>query len=554
MDLSRMQTSTLSFLALASALMAQPPAQPRTPQGIYAVINIYEYTEQYQKIQSPQMTLEQYLMEQYHDVLQNPAVSGLAIWVKWSLVNPHAPGAANAYDWRWIDDAFTEVSSWNSEHPDKAPKTIQLVPTPGFNSPAWVLDQIYSCNFLFSPAFPLPPMGSTCGKATFSGFKEGGVVSGSPVAMDLPMPWDPTYKSDWETFLTALNSRYGSNPSLVSISVAGPTASSEEMILPAKQNTDTSATQIGGLTVLQMWDKLLKYQYSGKPKYQRTDQAFIDEWEHAIDMYGRVFRYLTLILTTGDGLPDLTTCNIATDGSCTFSMPLDTVTDFSTVCPVENMDCAAETTILSNFDQSTVGGSNAKSTQTDGMKGSGSAAYNLGVPSVKLISESTSIYAGIPSAQILGGSQFAMSFSNFSVEEGCTSIFPPAGYSSPDLVPVDSIPAACLNPNNTTTLSDAGFTNFDQATEAAYLISPEQAEYNVLNWFFSGTAAGPFFGSALGAAPLNYLQIYGADIVYATNHASDKVPVIVTGSPVNLSAQDLLNLANAALVNIAEQP
>jgi hypothetical protein len=88
MHRSRIQTLALSFLALAPVLVGQPPAHPRTPQGIYAVINIYEYTEQYQKIQSPQMTLEQYLMEQYRDVLQNPAVSGLAIWVKWSLVNP----------------------------------------------------------------------------------------------------------------------------------------------------------------------------------------------------------------------------------------------------------------------------------------------------------------------------------------------------------------------------------------------------------------------------------------------------------------------------------
>jgi hypothetical protein len=44
------------------------------------------------------------------------------------------------------------------------------------------------------------------------------------------------------------------------------------------------------------------------------------------------------------------------------------------------------------------------------MKGS-STAYNLGVPSVKLISYSTDLFTS-PSAQILGGSQFAMSFSN----------------------------------------------------------------------------------------------------------------------------------------------
>lgn len=81
------------------------------------------------------------------------------------------------------------------------------------------------------------------------------------------MPWDPPYKSAWETFLRALASRYESNPAFVSVSVAGPTASSEEMMLPAKQNTDASATQIGGLTVNEMWDRLLKYQYAGHPKY-----------------------------------------------------------------------------------------------------------------------------------------------------------------------------------------------------------------------------------------------------------------------------------------------
>jgi hypothetical protein len=547
---STIQTFALGFLALAPALIAQP----RSPQGIYAVVNIDEYTQAYDKIKSPSMSLEEYLVQQYQDILSNPAVSGLAIWVKWSLLNPKHPGKAGAYQWYWLDDVFNQVEAWNNENPGKPPKTVQLVPTPGFNSPTWLLAEIYSCNFLFSPAYPTPPIGSVCGKATFSGFKEGGVVSGMPIAMDLPLPWDPTYKSAWQSFLMALNNRYGSNPWLVSISVAGPTASSEEMILPAKQNTDASATQIGGLTVVQMWDKLLKYQYAGKPDYLRTDQAFIDEWENAINMYAGIFNSLTLVLTTGDGLPNLTTCDITSDTTCTFSLPLDPVTDFSQVCPVQNMDCAAETTILSYFDQGTVGGTNGKSTQTDGMKGSGSTAYNLGVPSVKLISESTSIYSGIPSGEILGGSQFAKSFSNFPVEEGCTSIFPPSGYSDVNSVPVDLIPAACLNPNDTQTLTQLGFTNFDQETEAAYLISPEQAEYNVLSWFFSGTVAGPAFGASVGTAPLNYLQIYGPDITYATKNATSKAPVVVGGSPVLYSAQDLLNMANAALVQTTEAP
>jgi hypothetical protein len=155
------------------------------------------------------------------------------------------------------------------------------------------------------------------------------------------------------------------------------------------------------------------------------------------------------------------------------------------------------------------------------MKGSGSTAFNLGVPSVKLISQSTDLYTS-PSKQILGGSQFAMSFSNFPVQEGCTSVFPPKGYSSPGDVPVASIPVGCLNPGTT---MPAGFTNFDQKTQAAYLISLEQAEYNVLVWYFDGTSTGPFFGGTLGSAPLNYVQIYGPDISYA-NHATTKVPAL----------------------------
>jgi hypothetical protein len=41
---------------------------------------------------------------------------------------------------------------------------------------------------------------------------------------------------------------------------------------------------------------------------------------------------------------------------------------FNAACPHPNMDCAAETTILSYFEKPTVGGSNAKAAQEDGME------------------------------------------------------------------------------------------------------------------------------------------------------------------------------------------
>ena len=60
-----------------------------------------------------------------------------------------------------------------------------------------------------------------------------------------PLPWNPSYKSAWRTFLTAFAARYASNPAFVSIAVAGPTAASAEIILP--QSTSLLTDGGGGL-------------------------------------------------------------------------------------------------------------------------------------------------------------------------------------------------------------------------------------------------------------------------------------------------------------------
>lgn len=157
--------------------------------------------------------------------------------------------------------------------------------------------------------------------------------------------------------------------------------------------------------------------YKDWTKYQQSDVAFIDEWEHAIDMYGKIFNGITLTVSTGDGLPnlDVPNCDVNTGQTCSFAIPVSPI-DFHGVCYAKgDMDCAAETTILAYFNQSTVGGSNAKATQTDGMKGAGTSG-NLGVPNVKLISFETEFKS--PSERILGGAQFAQSFSKFTDDEG----------------------------------------------------------------------------------------------------------------------------------------
>jgi len=506
------------------------------------VVNVEDDINQ-QRRANPAITpaqLDTYFNNLYQDLAGNPAISGLTLQVHWDTLNPNPPTAANAYDWSSVDDAFAQAAAWSGQNPAQTPKTIQLIVTPGFQTPQWVLDQIPSCDGLFQSPSQTPP--STCGKATFVGYSEGGDST------ELPLPWDPLYKSSWKPFLTAQAARYGSNPAFVSIAVAGPTAASAEMLLPNNGNTPPQ-TQFGGLMPTAMWRQLLAFHYAGMAAYQNSDQAFIDEWNAAIDMYGQVFSGVTLVATTGNGLPDFST---------NFTIP----TAFSADCGTPNMDCAAETTILSHFVASTAGGANAKATQTSGMEASRGGIVDLGVAGVKRLSQSTAQLTA-PSAQILGGAQFNTSFSNDPLGEGCTSAFPPnasdtpAGCSIPPTctvqgcLPVACIPQVCLAPG-VTQANLASFTTFSKVPSQD-LIPPEQAEYNVLNVYFGGTAVASTFGGAQGTAPLNYLQIYSPDIQYAEAHANAPAQVVETGgATVALSAQDLLNLASQKLLLIGE--
>src|SRR5580698_4435323 len=392
-------------LMLAPSLNAQTPRRPR---GIYAVVDTATVINQQQQA-NPAITaaqLDTYFDNLYGGLLNDPAVSGLTLQVHWDTLNPNSPASANPYAWNIVDDAFAQAAAWNGQNPTQAPKTIQLIVTPGFQSPQWLLAQIPSCDGLFQTPAVTPP--STCGTATFTGYQEAG---DGPV---LPLPWNPVYKSAWQIFMTALAARYGSNPVFVSIAVDGPTAASAEMIVPNDANSNNPQTQFGtAITPSNMWIQLLAFHYAGQAAYQKTDQAFIDEWNNAIDMFGEVFSGITLVATTGDGFPNF--------AGATVTIP----PGFISECSVNpDLDCAAEATILAYFIQPAVGGANAKATQTSGMEAARVGNVNLGVLGVKQLSESTAQLKPA-SAQILGGSQFNTTFSIATLPEGCTSTFPP---------------------------------------------------------------------------------------------------------------------------------
>ena len=169
----------------------------RRPRGIYAVVRVEEYIKQFQK--GNPSRLDAQFDSLYQSLLSNPAISGLTLQVQWDTLNPNPPTALNAYDWSSVDDAFDQASAWNTQNSASTGKTIQLIVTAGFQSPQWVLNQIPSCNGLFQSPIQTPP--ANCGKATFQGFSEAGDST------ELPLVWNPFYKSAWKTFLTALAAR-----------------------------------------------------------------------------------------------------------------------------------------------------------------------------------------------------------------------------------------------------------------------------------------------------------------------------------------------------------
>jgi hypothetical protein len=234
------------------------------------------------------------------------------------------------------------------------------------------------------------------------------------------------------------------------------------------------------------------------------------------------------VVTTGDGLPGLS------GGFTTPPLFVNNCTN------PNNLDCASEAAILEYFMKPDKGGANGKATQTSGMEYS-RENFNLGVDGVKTVTAKTMLKPSA-STRILGGAQFNTRFSDFAVQEGCYSRFPPDKahkpaactipkdpWASQDVIPVDCIPQACMvGPGvNTTALKASGFDTFGQVKKLApsNLISPEQAAFNVLGFYFDQTPSAGYFGRTTGSTPLKYLQIYYQDIQYATDNAGNPAHV-----------------------------
>jgi uncharacterized protein (TIGR03437 family) len=464
----------------ASLSWAQSPANIRAPLGVYVKVDVQDAIDGYN---GPASQLHSYLQGLYASLLADPAISGLTIGAEWAKLQPSAGTSSSSFDWADLDDAFDAATA--------AHKPVQLIITPGTDMPTWLVNEIPSCD----PLFTSGSAPANCGTVTFVGYPE----VQRAIQTVFPLPWNAVYQAAWDAFLMQLNARYGSNPAFVAIAIAGPVGASDEMIFPTSVNT--TAAQPSGLAVDATWAALIQHSFPSNGAYQNTDQAFIDAWKQAIDAYESIFSGVTLFIgaDAGDDFPNFSQTVTPHADNTLFAV------DCSNSPKTEIMSCEAKTEVLSYF--VTVTGLNGKGTQVGGMTASSAVTFgNIGVQGVKVLTA----LSPPPSPPFIGGAEFDFPVSGSSLQgEGC-----------PD--PSGNCPG----------------------------LSVVEGAYNVMTVFFTGTPAAAFYGGTVGTAPIQYLEVSYLDLQYALANACPATPSPTLGY---ISLQDLYARASRDIFAMANQ-
>ncbi len=597
---------------LGTSMSAQSLQAPRTPKGIYVTFLLDGAVSSAETAAYPggaptypNPAADAILIKYFTTLLDNPAISGLAPQISWSLLSQSDPGldpfhpAAGAYIWNPLDDLFIATDVWNRTHAWLAPKTIQLIPSAGYNSPLWIFNTIDtsvcergkdctgagSCDGLFMSS-PANAVSHQCGYTTLF-FKSEGTPNAQ---LQFPLPWNSVYKSDFRNYLIALSLHVQQEPAsnaFVSISMAGPTASSAEMILPNSTDQKPYICPGGGLyldetfemngnpvcppaipefDVPAAWNLLFANFYGLDPIYQNTDLPFIQEWDAAIDEYSWIFSGTTLALvTTADGLP-----SFPAQPTSPLLIP---ARGFESDCgndPLTNplnynggnaMACAAVTQVLSHYVNPFVGGNNVKLTFEAGMTAARDG-IDLGTNGIKWLSATTANgRAPLPGtpfrmSRMLGGLQFSHIFSNRSdiLAEGC-----------PDYGPGNLTPPTCNNLTPGEGLENVLSISFFPGTPVAPFFCPfttNSGTYACGSTSVNDSSAGGNFN--FSDAPVNFLEIYNNDVLYASGLSGCNM-LAVTGDPFAhipptcaasitsdvATTQTELNLASEKLLSIA---
>ncbi len=508
--------SCVWLLAAATLATAQNPL--RRPLGVYAKADL----EALIKSQCPPTLADQHacLQKFYRGLLRTPPIAGLTIGLHWDRIStsvpigiPAAHYAFAGYDWSWVDDVFAAVAEVGYH------QTVQFVITPGFDSPKWFLRSttMVSCDSLLIGPAPVP--GSSplqCGKVTFEGYPEEDHADG----LELPLPWSDDYQQKWLAFLEDFRNRYFYNhPEWVSLTVAGPSGASPELIFPTEENDNT--LQLGGLTVADVWRRLWVNSFCGgldcDARHLGNDEAIVDHFKKVIDKHVALFGTqgavsgLALVLApdSGNDFPNF-------DNIPPHLNPL-----YATECASTQtaLSCEAKTDILHYFIKQAGAGNGSK---VGGMTASSSLQTgDIGLSGLKLLTDQKS-----------------------------EAFFAAAEFDHP----VSTDPGVgCPSPQGTC------------------WVTPEEAAYNLLAVFFDQTPTESYdywsvnlahsprppdhVGTA-GRRVVRYLEVPYVDVLYAqkTPCGSGSVDFENTANPslnLHTSLTDLLNQASLDLFTMA---
>jgi len=176
-------------------------------------------------------------------VLDNPSISGAALQIHWSDIEP----VQEQPNWSRLDQLFAAAES--------SKKWVQLLIFPGFFSPAWALEGAKT------EQFPI----------------QYGPGQGTPER--LPLPWDRVYLGHWFDFLEKLSLRYGKSPAFRVVAAAGPTSVSAEFTLPHRP------------------EEIQKWRAAGY-----TSDKYIEAWQKVFEVYAADFPNQYVSLSLGSGI------------------------------------------------------------------------------------------------------------------------------------------------------------------------------------------------------------------------------------------------------------
>ena len=167
------------------------------------------------------------------DLLNNTGIVGVSLRTTWRKVEPKE----GQWDWDNLDAAITVARS--------ARKKVMIRVLAGTHTPEWVYAR---------------------GARRFDFVQRNPNRSRTDEPSYLPIPWDETYLRYWARLVRQLGKRYGNDPAIVLVHIAGPTRSSAEMHLPKSRLDQDQWKQVG-----------------------YTPKRLIAAWKQVMDVYAEAF-------------------------------------------------------------------------------------------------------------------------------------------------------------------------------------------------------------------------------------------------------------------------